>query len=135
MLLYNKMLFYLTLLLLFASDYSIMNPFQKIYGLRTVCGFKKRLSSTHLLEMDLDKNCHLKKKIQEAIQKKLDKFPKIIIVPPSQPKTQSEEDNWEAGEVIWKPDELGDPSGNFTGYIVFPPPRPITPLDFAMACV
>lgn len=135
------MIFYLVLSLLFSfvGNSTGINPLKNEPLLQTKnrCIFKRMSSPNNLLEMNLDKNCRLKTKIRVAIERTLNKLPKVIIVPNSpEPKTQSEEDTWESGEVIWKPDELGDPSGNVTGYVIFPPPRkPITPFDFAMMFV
>ena len=76
------------------------------------------------------------------LEKKLEKLPKIIIVPP---KKQSDEETWNSGEVTWDPKpessyvkDKNSPKeslGNGTmGYLIFPPVRPIplSPFDFAM---
>ena len=86
-----------------------------------------------------------KKKIKDAIEKKLEKLPKIIIVPP---KKQSDEETWNSGEVTWDPKpessyvkDKNSPKeslGNGTmGYLIFPPVRPIplSPVDFAMSVI
>lgn len=114
------------LVLLFVGRCASIRPFQKIQ--RTNSGSK-------LFLMDKENNCFLKKNIKDAIEKKLKKLSKIIIVPP-----QNDDDYWNSGEVKWEPlDESPEkPKRNGTfGYVIFPPlkPRPLTPIDFAMSAV
>lgn len=109
-----------------------MNPFHRVMGL-------KRVTSSKLLLQMKDDDCFLRKRIKEAIEKKLEKLPKIIIVPPQK---QTEDETWNSGEVNWdtKPDSIytKDRSENSTGtvgYVIFPPTRPLSPVDFAMAAI
>ena len=135
--LYPKMKYTLAFLFfLFVNRCASMNPFHRAMGL-------KRVTSSKLLLQMKDDDCFLKKRIKAAIEKKLEKLPKIIIVPPQK---QNEEETWNSGEVNWdpKPDSLyvrdkdisKEPPLNGTiGYGVFPPPRPLSPVDFAMAAI
>lgn len=137
-LIHKQMIFYIVLSFLFLFNHSTGVNTRNLLEGKNKCIFKRMSSPNNLLEMNLGENCHLKKKIRVAIERRLSKLPKVIVIFPnfSEPKIQSEEDTWESGEVIWKPDELGDPSGNVTGYVIFPLPRkPISPLDFAMSFV
>lgn len=120
------------LFFLFVNRCAGMNAFHRVMGL-------KRVTSSKLLLQMKDDDCFLRKRIKEAIEKKLEKLPKIIIVPPQK---QNEEETWNSGEVNWdpKPDsrytrDSTDNSTGTIGYVVFPPPRPLSPVDFAMAAI
>jgi len=113
---------------LFANSVSSVRPFQKMALI------KKSSSSNKLNQMKNENECFIKHKIKEAIKERLDKLPKVIIVPP-----QSNEENWESGEVKWEPtgESPENPKGNgtLTGYLIFPPTKPLSPVDFAMSTV
>lgn len=111
---------------LFTNSVLSVRPFQKIALLKK--------SSNKLNQMRNENECFIKNKIKEAIKERLDKLPRVIIVPP-----QSNEETWESGEVKWEPmDETPEkPKGNGTvqGYVIFPPTKPISPVDFAMSTI
>lgn len=121
-----KLLTFVFFYFLFTNSVSSVRPFQKM----TL--HKKSSSSNKLNQMKNE--CFIKNKIKEAIKERLDKLPRVIIVPP-----QSNEETWESGEVKWEPiDETPEkPKGNGTvqGYVIFPPTRPISPIDFAMSTI
>jgi hypothetical protein len=123
-----KLLTFVFLYFLFTNSVSSVRPFQKMALI------KKSSSSNKLNQMKNENECFIKNKIKEAIKERLDKLPKVIIVPP-----QSNEENWESGEVKWEPaDELPEkPKGNGTvqGYVIFPPTKPISPVDFAISTI
>ena len=113
---------------IFTNSVFCIRPFQKMTLL------KKNSSPNKLNQMKNGDECFIKNKIKEAIKERLDKLPRVIIIPP-----QSNEENWESGEVKWEPiDELPEkPKGNGTvqGYVIFPPTKPISPVDFAMSTI